>query len=199
MLTGIYTPGTSWLHRARPGLKLFALLVLTTALIAVATPLAVAVGAVLVLACAASARLGPAVLAAQLRPLRWILVVLVAFQWWAGGWHQVVVIVGGLVVAVTAAGLVTATTTVSAMQDLAVSLSRPLRPLGVDPERTGLLFALAMRAVPVVLEAVREAQAARVARGLARSPRALLVPVVVRTVRHAEHVGEALAARGVDD
>jgi biotin transport system permease protein len=43
---------------------------------------------------------------------------------------------------------------------------------------------------------VREAQ---VARGASRNPLALAVPVVIRTLRAADALGEALTARGVDD
>ncbi len=56
-----------------------------------------------------------------------------------------------------------------------------------------------MRTVPVIAGLRDEVVEARRARGLERSPRALLVPLVVRTVRHADHLGEALVARGVDD
>ncbi len=56
-----------------------------------------------------------------------------------------------------------------------------------------------MRSVPVIGAAAREVADARRARGLERSVRALAVPLVVRTVRHAERTGEALAARGFDD
>jgi biotin transport system permease protein len=51
----------------------------------------------------------------------------------------------------------------------------------------------------VLVETLAEARDARRARGLERSARALLVPVVVRTMRQADRLGEALVARGVDD
>nr|WP_284287061.1 energy-coupling factor transporter transmembrane component T [Angustibacter aerolatus] len=58
---------------------------------------------------------------------------------------------------------------------------------------------LTVRAVPVVAGLLDDVRDARRARGLERSPRALLVPLVVRTVRYADRLGEALVARGVDD
>jgi biotin transport system permease protein len=61
------------------------------------------------------------------------------------------------------------------------------------------VLALTIRAVPVLTATFEQARDARRARGLERSARALLVPLVVRTVRHADQLGEALVARGVDD
>ena len=69
----------------------------------------------------------------------------------------------------------------------------------MDPDRVALVLALTVRAVPVLAGTYAQARDARRARGLERSPRALLVPLVLRTMRHADQLGEALAARGVDD
>ena len=115
------------------------------------------------------------------------------------GWRLALAVVGALVVLVAAAALLTLTTRVSALIDTFTRMMRPLRPLGVDPARVGLLAALTVRTVPVIAGIRDEVVQARRARGLERSPRALLVPLVVRTVRHADHLGEALVARGVDD
>ena len=141
----------------------------------------------------------PLVALEQVRPLRWLLLVLVPFQVWTAGWEAALVVVGTLVVAVAAACLVTLTTRVSDLLDTLVRLLAPLRLAGFDPERAGLALALAVRSVPVIGAAAREVADARRARGLERSVRALAVPLVVRTVRHAERTGEALAARGFDD
>nr|WP_243892176.1 energy-coupling factor transporter transmembrane component T [Dermatophilus congolensis] len=103
------------------------------------------------------------------------------------------------VVAVVAASVVTATTRTVEMMDAVVVGVRPLRCVGVDADRVGLVFSLVLRSVFVVAGIVEEVGQARKARGLERSFRALLVPVVVRTVRHGERMGEALVARGVDD
>ena len=76
---------------------------------------------------------------------------------------------------------------------------RPLRRAGVDPERVALVLALAVRTVPVLVGIGAEVQQARAARGAERSVRAFAVPFVIRSLRHADRLGEALEARGVDD
>jgi biotin transport system permease protein len=83
--------------------------------------------------------------------------------------------------------------------DVIARVLGPARAIGVDPDRVALLLALTIRAVPVIAATLDEARDARRARGLEHSTRALVTPVVVRTIRHADRVGEALAARGVDD
>ena len=50
--------------------------------------------------------------------------------------------------------------------------------------------------VAQLAEEVRDAQRAR---GLTASPRAYAVPLIIRSLRHADELGEALVARGVDD
>ena len=106
---------------------------------------------------------------------------------------------GTLVVAVLGAALISLTTRVTDLLDVIARLLEPARALGVDPERVALLFALTIRAVPVIAGTLHEARDARRARGLEHSTRALVTPVVVRTIRHADRVGDALAARGIDD
>lgn len=199
MLTSTYQAGDSFLHRTPPGVKLLGMLIVTTVLVAVPSPWTVLATLVLVVAVALAAGLGIRTLGHVAWPLRWIVIVLTPVQLWTGGWRSAVVVVGGLVVAMTAAGLVTITTRVADMMDAVVAGLRPLERFGLDAERVGLTMGLAIRAFPVVARTLTECGHARRARGLERSPRALLVPFVVRTVRHAERVGEALVARGMDD
>ena len=198
-MTGFYVPGDSRLHAAGAGTKLAALALLTTALVALRSPEAVLAGALVVVAAVAASGVGFRPWLAQVWPLRWVVLALVPFQLWAGGWRAAVVVVGTLVVAVAGAAVVTLTTRVSAMLDALTTLVQPLRHLGLDPERVALVLALAVRTVPVLTATAGEVRDARRARGLERSLRAFLVPLTVRTVRHADRLGEALAARGVDD
>lgn len=198
-MIGLYVAGDSVLHRARPGAKLAALLLLTTVLIAAPSPAVTTAGAVLVTAVALVAGLGPRGLARLVRPLSWLVLVLTPVQAWLAGWERAYVVVGGLVVAVTAAGIVSATTRVADMTDALTTGLQPLRRVGVDPDRVALVLALTIRAIPVVTDTLRLVREARQARGMRLTPDTLLAPLLIRTIRHADRVGEALAARGVDD
>ena len=115
------------------------------------------------------------------------------------GWERAVVVVGVVGALVLLAGLVTLTTRTQDLLDVVVGVVRPLRRVGVDPERVGLLMALAIRSVPVVLGLAEEVRDAQRARGVRPSARAYAAPLIIRAVRHADDLGEALVARGVDD
>jgi len=198
-MTGLFRPGTSPLHRAPAGGKLAALAAFTSAIVLWRSPTAVAIGALVCLLAYGVAGWGPHVAVGQVWPLRWIVVLLTPFQVLTSGWKAAVAVVGTLLIAVAAASLVTLTTRVTELLDSLVRLLRPLRLVGLDNERAGLGLALAVRAVPVIAAMAQDVSDARKARGLERSVRALAVPLVVRTVRHAERTGDALMARGLDD
>ena len=199
MLTSTFRPGTSLLHRAGAGRKLLGLLVFSTVLVAWRSPWTVLLCFAALTAAYAAAGLGPRTLLATVWPLRWITLVLIPFQWWTGGWRAAVAIVGTLMVAVAAAGLLSLTTRVTDLLDVLTRILQPARRTGIDPDRVALLLALTIRAIPVIASTFHEVRDARRARGLERSTRALVTPLVVRTIRHADRVGDALAARGVDD
>ena len=108
-------------------------------------------------------------------------------------------VVGVISALVLAAGLVTLTTRTSELVGAMVRVLGPLRRVGVDPERIGLLLALGIRSVFVVADIAAEVRDAQRARGLVGSPRAYAVPLIIRSLRHADELGEALVARGADD
>lgn len=199
-MIGVYVPGDSLVHRAPAGLKLFLLLLLGTAsALLLSRSWQVGAALLVVIVSYRLAKLGWRAPLDQLRPLLWLLVCVAAFHAFTSGWAHAVVIVGTLVLLVLLAGLVTLTTRTSDMADVVVTIVRPLRRFGVDPERLGLLLALGIRSVPVVVDLALEVRDAQHARGLSRDPRAFAVPLVVRSLRHADALGEALVARGVDD
>ena len=199
MLTSAYQPGISLLHRSGAGVKLLGLLIFSSVLVVLQSPGTVLVSSLLVVGLYGIGGFGVRTLAAQVWPLRWIVLLLLPFQWWTAGWQVAVTVVGTLVVAVVGAGLISLTTRVTDLLDVITRLLQPFRSIGVDPERVALLLALTIRAIPVIAGTMQEARDARRARGLERSTRALVTPIVVRTIRHADRVGDALAARGIDD
>jgi biotin transport system permease protein len=196
---GLYVPGTSPLHRAPAGLKLAGMVAAGVLSVFLDRPWQVAVAVVVVWVAYAVAGLGPRTAARQLRPLLWIGAVTACFHVLVNGWERAVVVVGVLAVLVLLAALVTLTTRTTDLVEAVVVASRPLRAVGVDPERVGLMIALGIRCVPVVVGLAEEVRDAQRARGLAASPRAFAVPLIVRSLRHADALGEALAARGLDD
>lgn len=199
-MIGLYLPGHSLLHRMPAGAKLLSLLVIiVAATVLVRTPaqagvLGLAVGALFVLA-----RVPWRVALAQLRPVVWMLALIAVVQVLTTSPARATVVCALLLISVALAALVTLTTRVTDMLDAVTRGLGPLRRFGVDPERVGLLLALAIRCVPLLAGIVREVADARRARGLQWSVTALATPVLVRALRTADAMGDALAARGVDD
>lgn len=198
-LLGAYRPGTTWLHRLSPGAKLLGLLATAVLLVALRLPLLAGAAVAVALALTVWSGLGLRGAGRTLRRILLVAVLLAAWLVWQQGWERAVDSVGDLVALVLLASVLTATTSVDDMLDTIARGLRPLRPLGVDPDRVALAFSLVIRAIPTTLEVAEETRAAAVARGLQRSPRARLTPLVIRVVAHARATGDALQARGIGD
>lgn len=195
----LYLPGTSPVHRVGAGAKLLVLLATGLVLALWRSPWQVALAIVLVLTLYAVARVPLPALLRQVRALAWVAVPLLVVQALLASWQVGVGVVGSFVALVLLAGLVTLTTRTTAMVDVVVRAVGWVRRFGVDPDRVGLVLALGIRSVHVVLGLAQEVREAQHARGLRSSPRAFAVPLIVRSLRHADRLGEALSARGVDD
>lgn len=199
-MIGLYRPGTSFLHRLPAGVKLLLLITsIVTATVVVRTPIQVGIVAALVAALFLLARIPVQVALAQLRPIIWMLLIIGIFQVIITSPARAVVVCGVLLISVALAALVTLTTRVTDMLDTVTRALGPLRRFGVDPDRIGLMLALAIRCIPILATIVHEVAEARKARGLQWSMTALVTPVLVRALRTADAMGDALVARGVDD
>jgi biotin transport system permease protein len=151
------------------------------------------------IALASLARLPRRTAVAGLRPVVAVVVVLGAVQWWQRGWMTAVEAAADLTTLVLGARVVLATSPLDDLLDAVVRASAPLRRVGLRPELVALTVMLMLRTVPALLDLMSEVRDAARARGLGRHPRALLVPMAIRTVARARATGEALAARGIGD
>lgn len=191
-MIGQYVPRDSPLHRLPAGMKLLAMLVLVTFLAVFPRPVPLAVSALVVAVLFPLARLRPVHLWRALRPALVFAVVLTGFyvvsQGISDGARASVGPVGQLVVGVLAGNLLVFTTRVS---DLATLAGRFLG------WRVELLVALTIRSIPTVIAAVRQTREASWARGQRASLIRVLPTVLVRLIRDADLLGEALVARGL--
>lgn len=199
-MISLYRPGAGLLHRAPAGVKLAGLALIAFALSFVpVTPRAIVpilAAIAVVSALYPVAGLGIAALGAAWWRLRWMILILGTALVVFVGVPASVVNTGRLVLLLLLAELLTRTTSTSALRAVIERLLRPLRHVGVDPDAVALVLSLTLTMVPVVggfVKAVREAQDARGVRLGLRSA----LPLLVRTLRHADAVGEALAARGL--
>lgn len=193
----LYRPGSSLVHRAPAGLKL-ALLAAVALLLSLVPLTAVSVAVALVCACALFllARFSPRIVIEELWRMRWLVLVLgVALAVFVSpltAWIST----GRVVTILLTASLLTLTTRMSDLLAVLHRLLSPLRRLGVDADAVAMTLSLTLTMIPVVAgfaDRVRDAQRAR---GVKLGVRAA-VPLLVIALRHADDVGDALAARGI--
>ncbi|QUH00403.1 energy-coupling factor transporter transmembrane protein EcfT [Saccharopolyspora erythraea] len=196
---GLYEPGRSPLHRLGAGSKFLGLLGFAVLVFVLDSPLSLGIAAAVAVAGYAVARIPPRRCWQAMRLAVPMLVFVFLLQWWLLGPDNAAVICLRLLAALGVANLFTLTTRVD---DLVTAIERglgPARRIGVRPERVGLLVGLTLQAVAALSTIAAETREAQRARGAGRSITAFAVPFLVRTLRHADQLGEAMAARGVGD
>lgn len=196
-LFGLYVPGSSPIHRLAVGGKYLLLLALTIPALIMSQPIPSLIALLI------SAML---LIVAGLHPRDawhlgwgfWVVAALLAvYQLLAGRPELAIAVAANLVTAVYASRLLIMTTPGPVLIDGLVTACRPLRVIRVEPEHVGLAVAIMVRSVPILIDGFSEVRKAAQARGRERHLFALVTPVVVRAVGHAQATGSALAARGL--
>ena len=199
LLLGVYRPGHTPLHRLPVGPKLLGLAVASLTIVLVRSVGAGAAFLVAAVAVALVARLELRTAYRAARPVLIAAVLVGLLQWWFDGPAKAVETLLDLLSLALLALAVSVTTPVNAILDALVRWLRPLRRVGVDPNRVALTIGLAVQALPGTIALALETRDAARARGLGRHPRAYLTPFVIRVVARAHETGDALHARGIGD
>lgn len=198
-LFGLYIAGDSWLHRLAAGWKYLLLLALTVPVLVISEPLPSLIVLVVTMLALVTTRLRIRI-ALGLPIGFWVVAAMLAgYQLFTGRMGLAVVVTANLITAVYASRLLTLTTPGAVLIDALVAALRPLRRVGVNPELVGLSIAIMIRSVPLLLSSFTQVRQAAWARGQERNLFALVTPVVVRAVGHAQATGAALAARGLGE
>lgn len=200
ILLGHYVSRRSPIHAAPAGIKVAALIAGVIAIgILVREPRHLVPPTLAVVVLTALARIPPRVVLRQLLPVLPFLVFIAGYQAWVAGIRPAVTIPGTILVSVALAVLVTTTTRVTDVLDALERGLAPLGRVGLPTGRISLALSLTIRMIPILAGTVGEVLDARRARGVTFSLSAFTVPVLIRSIRRAEALGDALAARGVDD
>ena len=202
MLT-LYRPGDGWLHRMPADPKTLLLLAVTlgvlllpTAWWTAAAAAAISVGAYAV-AGLGDGLCGMRELGRQLFALRWIVLITVVGQVLFLGPEPAAANTARVTASLVLAGLLVLTTRVSELLDAFERGLRPLRRIGVDSERAALLLTVTLGTIPVLARLAGEVRDAQRARGARATLRTFVVPFLVVSLKHADQLGDALAARGL--
>lgn len=198
MIEPLYIPGDSPLHRLPAGLKLLALAVAGAGLFLLRDP-AILAGACalagLLLWCAGAT---PAGVWRQVRGLAWVLLAVGVFTAWFQGWREALAVLLRIAAMVGLALAVTLSTRSSDLIAVCERVLVPLQRIGLlDAGKVSLALALALRFVPEIWRNFHEIREAQAARGLGANPVALIVPLVVLTLKRAQEVAEAIDARSL--
>lgn len=211
-MISLYVPGDSPLHRVPAGLKL-ALFAAWALAVTLAPPTPWTAGAAVGMALAAyltgfGPRRGAAMLGRDLRALWVFYAFLFAAQWLFADLTAAALMVGRVLGLVLAAQVLTRTTRIAELVGVAEAVLSPVERIpwlgprlaraGLRPERVGLAMGLVLASIGhlrSVAEQVRQAQASR---GVRMAPWAWVLPLLVLSVKHADDVGDALAARGIE-
>ena len=195
-LLGIYRPRNTPLHKSSAGFKLTLLLVTAFLAIVVNDPVTAcgiaAACLLLLLSTAPPAK-------ATLRGIVFIVLMAgltVVFQVWRGEYARAIDTAADIIAISALALAVTSSTPMEEVLDVISKAARPIRRI-LPPETLGLMFAMTLRAIPEAARMLVEARTAARARGLERSPRAVLIPAATRSVGFALQLGQALHARGI--
>lgn len=196
MSLSLYVSGDTFLHRQPASRKLAVLLFAGIALFATSSVVVLGVTA----AIAAGLLLSVGMTARQLRSQFLGVSVVLAAIFVAGvvfdGWLPAFVVLFRLLTLVFLASAITLTTRVSDMLDVCEAAMAPLDRWGlVDASRVSLAVSLVLRFVPEVFKHYHDIREAQAARGLGTHPVALVVPLVVRTLKAADDISAAIDAR----
>ena len=125
-----------------------------------------------------------------------MLLVLGGLSVWSQGVLQALEMILRLLTMLLAALIVSMTTPLTQMMPVVVWLLAPFQRLGwVDAERVALGVGLTLRLIPELAVQWQDIREAQLARGLAPSPLTMGVPMLVRILRRADEIAEAIDAR----
>jgi biotin transport system permease protein len=186
----------SILHRLPAGPKLAALAVAGTIAFLVEDWRWLAAALLAVLALHALARIPARKTLGPLRAAALVLGLVFLAQGLSGAWIAGLAATLRLAALILLASFVTLTTRQSDMTDALARGLRPLKALGLDTAALALGLSLALRFIPLIAAEATLVREAQRARGLERNPLALFVPLIVRVLKMADDLGEAIDARG---
>lgn len=194
MIVDLYVFGSSPLHRMSPGYKILALVLFCTLLFILPGWIPLAAGAALVTAGYFLAGIGISQAWRALRPAAWILAIIFIAQILFAGVELAAFVVLRFAILILAASLITMTTKTSEFVD-GIQSGLRYAPPWVPSDQIALAISLTLRFIPLVRATLDEVRMAQKARGLDHSLKALLVPLIVRTLKTGDEIAEAIQAR----
>ncbi|CAM1629563.1 ABC/ECF transporter [Bartonella apis] len=191
--------GTTFVHRLPAGLKLFIVFFVSIGLFYFASLSLAIVSLIFVwfLFFLAGFPFFKPVL--ELKKISWLLVALFIVQYFSVNFESAALIVIRLSSLLLLATLVTLTTPFSKMMACFEKLFSFMRVFGVNPAKISLGLSLTLRFIAVFSDISQEVREAQKARGLEKSVFAVIMPVLIRSLKVQADVAAAIEARCFDE
>jgi biotin transport system permease protein len=196
MSLGTYIHRNSAVHKFPAGFKVLALVLGGTAIFLVQSLWIIIALLGVVAALYGVAKVPLRTMVGQVRPAIWIFVVIFLFQVVTTDIKFASLVVTRFIVLILLASLVTLTTPTSKLIEAIERSISWLKWVGGNPSKVSLALSLSLRFIPVVASITSEVREAQRARGLERSILAVAMPVIIRTLKMADDVSNAIDARG---
>ncbi len=191
--------GKTFVHRLPAGLKLFIVFFVSIGLFYFAS-LPLAIVSLIVVWClfvlAGFPFFKPVL---ELKKISWLLVALFIVQYFSVNFESAALIVIRLSSLLLLATLVTLTTPFSRMMACFEKLFSFMRVFGVNPAKISLGLSLTLRFIAVFSDISQEVREAQKARGLEKSVFAVIMPVLIRSLKVQADVAAAIEARCFDE
>ena len=197
-MLSLYVPGRSLVHRLPAGVKLLVLTAGSTTLFVFPGIVVHAAELLAVLVLFQVAGLPWREVLDQLRPALFLLVPIFLFHVLVTDWVLGLETVLRILVLLFLALIVTLTTKLSDLIEVLERAMRPLRLAGMNPAKVGMMLSMAIRLIPLMMREAGEILEAQRARGLERNAIALLVPLLIKALKMADDLSDAMDARGYD-
>ncbi|MEG0876218.1 MAG: energy-coupling factor transporter transmembrane protein EcfT [Oscillospiraceae bacterium] len=219
---GQYFPGTSFVHRLDPRVKLICTLIYIVALLVAKSYVSYGVMLLLLVLSVAVSKIRPAALLKGLKPLAFIIIFTAIinlfytkggkeiFSWWiftltTGGIERACFMVIRIMMLISGTFLLTYTTTPMSLTDGMERLMNPLKKIRVPVHELSMMMSIALRFIPSLIEETDKIMSAQKARGAdfetgkltdrAKALLPLLVPLFVSAFRRADELAIAMEAR----
>ncbi|WP_455482152.1 energy-coupling factor transporter transmembrane component T family protein [Bartonella sp. B35(2025)] len=197
-MISLYFPRDTFIHKLKPEIKLLFFTLCTTITFIVSSIPILSTFLLFVALLYGVAKIPFSNILKQLKSISLFLALIFVFHVVFNSWFIGFEVVLRLVIFIFLSSLISLTTKVSDIVNLIEKGLRPLQYFGVNSSKFSMVLSMAIRFIPVISEKFHEVREAQQARGFDTNMFSLAIPLIIRTIKIASEVAEALDARSYD-
>ncbi|MDD9329030.1 MAG: energy-coupling factor transporter transmembrane protein EcfT [Bartonella sp.] len=197
-MINLYISQNTFIHQLRPGIKLSLLILCGSIIFMVSSVFTFLLFLLFISLLYKIAKIPFNKIIKQFKSVWLFLVFIFIFQAIFDNWLTGFLIILRFIILISLASLISFTTKVSDMITSIEAGLRFFRCFGVNPSKLSIALSMAIRFIPVINEKFNEICEAQKARGVNINIIALAIPLIIRIIRIASEVAEALDARSYD-